>query len=74
MKPVVDGLEAKYGDKVEFRRLNVESDANANQLANSLGVTGVPTFIFVNADGVQAGQIVGSAPEAKLAEALDGLQ
>lgn len=74
MKPVVDGLEEKYKDKVEIRRLNVESDANANQLASSLGVTGVPTFIFVNSDGVQAGQIVGSAPEEQLVTALDKLQ
>ncbi len=74
MKPVVDGLKAKYEGKVEFRILNVETDAEANQLANSMGVTGVPTFIFVNSDGVQAGRIVGSIPEGKLVEALDALQ
>ncbi len=74
MKPVVDGLKPRYEGKVEFRLLNVETDANANQLANSLGVTGVPTFIFVNSDGVQAGQIVGSTSEARLVEVLDKLQ
>ncbi len=71
---MVDGLKERYEGKVEFRLLNVETDANANQLANSLGVTGVPTFIFVNSDGVQAGRIVGSAPESRLVEALDRLQ
>lgn len=71
---MVDGLEKKYEGKVEFRRLNVESDQDAIALANSLGITGVPTFIFVNSDGVQAGQIIGSTSEAKMAEALDSLK
>jgi len=74
MEPVVDGLEKKYEGKVEFRRLNVESDQAAISLANSLGITGVPTFIFVNSDGVQAGQIIGSTSEAKMVETLDSLK
>lgn len=74
MKPVVDGLRDRYAAKVEFRILNVETDAEANALANSLGVTGVPTFFFVNSDGVQAGQIIGGATEAQLAKAIEGLR
>jgi len=74
MKPVVDGLKQEYEGTVEFRILNVETDAAANRLASSMGVTGVPTFIFVNSDGVQAGQIVGAAPAEQLRTALDGLK
>lgn len=74
MKPVVDGLKQQYEGKVEFRLLNVETDQAANDLANSLGVTGVPTFIFVNSDGVQAGQIVGATSKQGLTQALDGLK
>lgn len=74
MKPVVDGLKARYEGKVEFRILNVETDAEANNLANAMGVTAVPTFIFVNSDGVQAGRVVGSMPEAQLVEELDALK
>lgn len=74
MKPVVDGLKARYEGKVEFRILNVETDAAANNLANAMGVTAVPTFIFVNSDGVQAGRVVGSMPEAQLVKELDALK
>lgn len=74
MKPVVDGLKSAYEGKVEFRLMNVEDDQAANDLANSLGVTGVPTFIFVNSDGVQAGQIIGSTSKDRLAEVLDQLK
>lgn len=71
---MVDGLKPEYEGKVEFRILNVETDMEANQLANSMGVTAVPTFVFVNSDGIQAGTIVGAMPEEKLREALDGLK
>lgn len=71
---MVDGLKAKYSDRIEFRILNVETDAAANNLANSLGVTGVPTFFFVNSNGTQSGQIVGGATEAQLTSALEQLQ
>lgn len=71
---MVDGLKQKYEGKVEFRILNVETDQEANALANSLGITGVPTFIFVNSDGVQAGQIIGATTEQALIDALEQLK
>ena len=71
---MVDGLKAKYEGKVEFRILNVETDQQANQLANSMGVTAVPTFIFVNSNGIEAGRQVGTLPEAQLVQTLDALQ
>ncbi len=71
---MVDRLKQRYGDDVEFRILNVETDTNARALAASLGVTGVPTFFFVNSDGVQAGQIVGGATETQLASMIEQLQ
>lgn len=74
MKPVVDGLRARYEGRVEFRVLNVERDAEANRLAASLGVTGVPTFFFVNSDGTQAGRIIGATTEQALTEAIEKLR
>jgi thioredoxin-like negative regulator of GroEL len=74
MKPVVDGLEKRYAGKVEFRRYNVETDPSGIEVANGMGVTAVPTFVFVNSSGVSAGQMVGTVTEAQLVTALDGLQ
>lgn len=74
MKPLVEGLEKQYQGKVEFRKLNVEKDPAGVELANSLGVQYVPTFVFVNSDGVIAKQVVGEQTEAQLTAALDSLR
>lgn len=74
MKPVVDGLEKQYGDSIEFRRLNVETDPAGVELANRIGVQYVPTFLFVNSDGVIAEQVVGEMTEAQMKQQLEALQ
>lgn len=74
MKPVVNRLKQRYDGKVEFRLYNVETDSKGVELANAYGVTGVPTFILVNSDGVSAGQIVGSTSEDQLAKAVEALK
>jgi len=73
MKPLVERLEKQYAGKVEFRLLNVESDAAANDLASKLGVQYVPTFMFVNANGVRAGSQVGEMTEQALTTSLNAL-
>lgn len=74
MKPLVEGLKPQYADKVEFRLYNVESDQEGVALANKLGVQYVPTFVFVNSDGIISQQVVGEQTEAQMRQALDALQ
>ncbi len=74
MKPVVDGLEKQYGDKVEFRRYNVETDNTGVELANKLGVQYVPTFVVVNTNGVISKQVVGGQTEEQMKQMIDALQ
>jgi thiol-disulfide isomerase/thioredoxin len=74
MKPLVEGLEKEYGEKIEFRKFNVESDQAGVKLANELGVQYVPTFLFVNTNGVISKQVVGSQTEEQMRALLDGLQ
>jgi len=74
MKPLVEGLQQQYGDTVEFRLYNVESDQAGVELANKIGVQYVPTFLFVNSDGVISKQVVGTQTEAQMKEMLDALQ
>ena len=73
MVPVVNGLKSEYEGKVEFRLLNVEKDAEGARLADSFGAQYVPTFIFVNADGTQSGQLVGTQSEDQMRKELDKL-
>lgn len=74
MKPLVERLEKAYSGKVEFRKLNVEQDQAAIALAQKLNVQYVPTFVFVNSDGVIAKNVVGEMTEEALAAAVQSLQ
>lgn len=74
MKPIVKELQEEYGDSIEFRLYNVESDQAGVQLANSLGVEYVPTFLFVNGNGVISKQVVGEQTKDQMTELLDALQ
>jgi len=71
---VVDGLAEQYKSKVEFRRLNVESDPSGVELANSLGVQYVPTFVAVNSDGVISKQVVGGQTKDQMKQLIDALR
>jgi thioredoxin-like negative regulator of GroEL len=74
MAPVVDRLAIEYGERVEFRLINVDTDPEGAALAARFGVQYVPTFVLLNADGTQSDLIVGTAAESALREALDALR
>ena len=45
MAPIVEELEAEFGDVYKFGKLNVEESRN---IAMQYGVTLLPTFLFIN--------------------------
>jgi thioredoxin-like negative regulator of GroEL len=47
MAPIVDGLEQQFKGKVSVRRINAETDPAAQKL----GVSAVPTYIFLDITG-----------------------
>ncbi|MBA4369989.1 MAG: hypothetical protein C0418_00210 [Coriobacteriaceae bacterium] len=71
MKPVVDRLEQEFKGKVEFR-VYVD-DSGPDNLAGTLGVQYVPTYVFVNTDGSIAQQVVGGMAEEDMRKALEAL-
>jgi thioredoxin-like negative regulator of GroEL len=73
MKPVVDGLKQRYAGKVEFRRLDANSQVT-QQLADAFGVQYVPTFVFVSSKGERVDQVVGEISAQDLAKKLDSLK
>jgi thioredoxin-like negative regulator of GroEL len=73
MKPVVDRLEQQYKGKVEFKRYDVDSSAEGNQLMGQFNAKYVPTFVFLNKDGTVSSQKVGETSEADMKKALDSL-
>lgn len=74
MKPVVDGLKQEYEGTVEFRLINTDTDPNAQALAAKYGISAVPTFVFLNADGSEAGRLLGEQPEDTMRQRLDALK
>lgn len=73
MAPVVDRLKKEYEGTVEFRLFNVDEDTEGQALMQQYGAQYVPTFVFVNADGTSAGQLVGEQSEEALRKQLDAL-
>lgn len=67
MKPVFEGLSKEFGNKINFLKLDTQSEEG---LAMSFGVQGIPTLIFINKDKV-IGRHVGFASEGILREKIN---
>ena len=50
MEPVVNGLEASYGEQVDFRLLDVNSD-QGGEAFRRYQLLGHPSYIILNPDG-----------------------
>jgi thiol-disulfide isomerase/thioredoxin len=74
MKPVVDRLEKQYAGKIEFKRYDVDSSTEGNQLMGRFNAKYVPTFVFINKDGSVSTQKVGETSEEDMRKALDALR
>lgn len=74
MAPVVDRLAKEYEGTIEIRKLNVETDGEAADLAASYRVQYVPTFVFLNSDGSTSDVLVGEQTEDQLKGALEALR
>jgi len=73
MVPVVDRLKDDYEGKVDFQILDVEKDAEASELFDSLGLQFVPSFVFMHSDGSESETLVGEQTEEQMKAALDKL-
>jgi len=72
MAPIVDGLEAEYGDRVVFRRLNV-NEADGNVAAQAYRVRGHPAILVLDAVGNLVWSRVGVQPRETVAGALESV-
>jgi len=74
MKPVVDRLEQEYAGTVEFRVYDVDKSQEGAELMRSYRAQHLPTFVFVNTDGSEAGRLVGEVAESEIKAKLDALR
>jgi thioredoxin 1 len=66
-KPIIEELEKKYKDKVEFRVIDVDEN---QQLASKYGIHAVPTLI-IQKDEVEVKRFMGVTQGNVLALELD---
>ncbi len=69
MRPIVNGLEGEYGDRIDFRRYNIITD-EGNAWATEYGLRGHPAFLLVNEQGQEQWRYVGVVPEETMETAL----
>ncbi|MBI3941779.1 MAG: hypothetical protein HY326_02100 [Chloroflexi bacterium] len=69
MTPVVNGLQEKYQDRVDFRRLNAEKEGKAPFEAYHL--RGHPGYILLNPDGKVLWQALGPKSAQELAAQIE---
>ena len=70
MKPVVDGIEARYAGQLVVIRLDIHTTVG-KQIAEEYDFQYTPTFILFNGFGEEVWRTVGSIDESRLAEFLE---
>ena len=72
MAPIVDGLEAEYGNRVAFLRLNADED-DGRAAAQTYRVRGHPAIVVINAQGDVVWSRVGVQPRDVVVSALESI-
>mgnify|MGYP002517433661 FL=1 len=70
LAPVLIELDKKYGDEVEFYKVNIDESEDA---AIRYGVSSVPTLIFFK-DGEEIDRQVGFADEDELSNSIEEMK
>jgi thioredoxin-related protein len=69
MKPIVDGIENQYKDRLVVIRLDIQSEAGRS-LAPLYGFQYTPTFILFDARGKELWRSIGELDPMKVRESL----
>ena len=67
MSPVFEELKGEYAGKVEFEKVDVESD---NDIASNFGVMSIPTFVLIK-DDKEIDRKVGAMPKEMVKSWID---
>lgn len=68
MRPIVDGLEAEYGARMTFRRLNAAQEGQ--DLFQQYNLRGHPSYVILDDQGTIVWRLVGQVPRETLEQAI----
>jgi len=64
--PVIDEIEAEYGDKIKVGKVNVDDEP---EIASNFNIMSIPTLLFFK-DGKVAASSVGARPKEDIIQML----
>ncbi len=70
IKPVVDRIEDRLGDKIEIIRLNI-NDPIGKQLSNQYKIYSIPTFIYFDNSGNEQWRSIGKLNYEKIISSIN---
>ena len=70
MQPILDGLENKYQETVEFVRINASTNEGLG-IFNAYSLFGHPSYLILDETGDVLWQSVGEQPVENIESALD---
>jgi thioredoxin 1 len=70
MQPIVNGLQATYGEEIEFVFIDREAPEN-QEIVQKYRIRSQPIFIFLDAEGNILKRFDGPVPEELLIEAIE---
>lgn len=70
MQPIVDGLEAEYGEQIEFRRINAITEEGL-AIYDFYGLRGHPGYVLLNPGGEILWQGLGEQSEENIKTPLE---
>jgi len=72
MRPIVDGLEQDYNDRIEFRRYNIDSKAG-EAWASQYSLRGHPAFLLLDSQGQESWRYLGVIPRETIEPELQAV-
>ncbi len=72
MKPIVDGLEKEYRDRIAFKRVNANL-GDGPAIMQEYRILGHPTLLFFDAQGQEVERHIGPQTEAEMRAVLERL-
>jgi thiol-disulfide isomerase/thioredoxin len=73
MKPVMDDLEAEYGDDFKFVRVNVDTN-QGKERARAHGLIGQPAYLIFDSSDEEVRRLMGAHTHSTLAQAIEHAQ